>query len=439
MGKQVVQQKNGIDGLLLFVFAIGIMVSSDTLVVLGNFFGKTGNVGFFLIIFSAIIYLALLSQYKQLFIFSPVHSSDIEILKTVIGTLLAFFPFIVKIIAIVFLSIGLLVSSGFVFNEVFLYWFPNFGFAFILLGLLFSLQFLPDKVVSYLQIGFAGIPIFGLLILIIAGIIQTDQLIHFKPGNIEYSINSTGLNTSLLPLLFFVGVDLGLSICSKSDKKQSGKYNIIFAAVIFMCILFGLWGYVSLKFVPSEKLIHTSIPHMIAAKNILGDPGRFIMGTIVISGSLAAIHALFTIIARQSSQLLNTNMFPKNIWRPKIIIIFPALIIAGMMASGMAGEEELETFIRASLILWLMSYALISLSHIIILRRSTKRHQTVLLFQKTIGTMCLLILGISILILTLMDDKPILILKFLGAALFISFITGILFMLKNKISGKLKH
>lgn len=436
MGKQVIKKKINIDGFLVFVFAIGIMISSDTLALLGNFFGKTGNAGFFLIIFSAIIYLALLSQYKQLFIFSPVQSSDIEILKAVIGTLPALFPFFVKMIAIIFLSTGLLVSSGFVFNEVFLYWFPNFGFAFVLLGLLLSLQFLPNKAVYYLQIGFAGIPIFGLLILIIAGIIQTDQLIHFKPEGIDYSVNSIGLNTYFLPLLFFIGFDLGFIVWNKSDQKYPGKYNVLFAAVIFMCVLFVLWGYVSLKYVPVEKLINTSIPHMIAAKNILGDPGRFIMGIIVISGSLAAIHALFTIISKHSSLLLKINRLPENIKISKIIVIIPALIIAGMMAGGMAGEEELEAFIRASLILWLMSYAMMSLSHIIILSRSTQRQQTAL--PKKMSIMCLLILGISILILTIMDDKPMLILKLLGAALFISFIPGVVLMLRDNMTEKLK-
>lgn len=183
------KKKNNMDGFLVFAFAVGIMISSDTLVLLGNFFGKTGNIGFVLIIFGAIIYLALLSQYKQLFIFSPVPTSEIEILKSAMGTLPALFPFFVRIIAVIFLSTGLLVSSGFVFNEVFLYWFPNFGFSFILLGVLLSLQFLPNKGVRYLQLGFVGIPVFGLLILIVAGIIQTDQLIHFKPGNIDTLVN----------------------------------------------------------------------------------------------------------------------------------------------------------------------------------------------------------------------------------------------------------
>jgi hypothetical protein len=32
-------------------------------------------------------------------------------------------------------SAGLVVSAGFVFNKVFVYWFPNFAFAFALPGL----------------------------------------------------------------------------------------------------------------------------------------------------------------------------------------------------------------------------------------------------------------------------------------------------------------
>jgi hypothetical protein len=47
--------------------------------------------------------------------------------------------------AVVFLATGLLVSSGFAFNEIFVYWFPNFGFAYLFLAILCSLQFFPKK------------------------------------------------------------------------------------------------------------------------------------------------------------------------------------------------------------------------------------------------------------------------------------------------------
>jgi len=431
MGEQVSKQKIGNDSFLVLVFAIGLMLSPDTLAMLGNFLGKTGNMGFFLIIFSLIIYLILLSQYKHFFIFSSESLSDIKMLKKTVGITSAFFPFFVKSIAVIFLSTGLLVSSGFVFNEVFLYWFPNFGFAFILLGLLLGLQFLPVKVTLYSQVAFCVISISGLLVLIISGIMQADQLIDLKPGDIDYSTNGFGLGTYFLPLLFFIGFEMGFPIWNNSDQNVHKKNSILFIAVIFMSMLFIMWGYVLLLYIPMEKLMDTSIPHMIAAKNILGAPGRFIMGVIVISGSLAAVHALFTTISQQGSMLLQRKMLPGNIKLSKIIILSLALIIAGMMAGGIAGDEKLETFIRASLILWLISYSMISISYIFILCKSNKRYHNNFLLKAVISLLCLLILGITILILTIMDDKPILIFKFLGVALFISLIPGFIFMLRG--------
>ncbi len=431
MGEQVSKQKISNDSFLVLVFAIGLMLSPDTLAMLGNFFGKTGNIGFFLIIFSLIIYLILLSQYKHFVIFLSESLSDIKILKKTMGITSAFFPFFVKSIAVIFLSTGLLVSSGFVFNEVFLYWFPNFGFAFILLGLILGLQFLPVKVTLYSQVAFCVISISGLLVLIISGIMQADQLIDLKPGDIDYLTDGFGSGTYFLPLLFFIGFEMGFPVWNNSDQNVPQKNSILFMAVIFMGMLFILWGYVLLLYIPMEKLMDTSIPHMIAAKNILGAPGRFIMGVIVISGSLAAVNALFTAISQQGSMLLQIKMLPGNIKISKIIILSLTLIIAGMMAGGMAGAEELETFIRASLILWLISYSMISIFYIFILSKSNKRYHTNFLLKTVISVMCLLILGITILILTIMDDKPILILKFLGVALFISLIPGFILMLRD--------
>ena len=89
--------------------------------------------------------------------------------------------------------------------------------------------------------------------------------------------------------------------------------------------------------------------------NILGDFGRFIMGIIVIAGSLAFVHTLFTFISKQGTIISKAIRLPKNINGSKILILSITLIIAGLMAAGLAGEEKLETFIRASLILWMIS------------------------------------------------------------------------------------
>jgi len=429
------KQKICRDFLLPFVFSIGVMLSVDTLAMLGNFLGKTGYSGFLLIFLSAIIYLELLFQYKQLFNLFPGYSTDIEIVKDILGTIPGLFLFFVKIIAVIFLSTGLLVSSGFVFNEVFLYWFPNFAFAFILLGLLLGLQFLPDKAKLFFQIGFVGISIFGLLFLIIAGIIQTDPIIPTKSGGIDYAFMTTKLNILFLPLLLFIGFDLGFIGCNKSRELDSLRYNSIFSAVFFMCILFVLWGIISLANVTPQKLTSTTIPHMIAARNILGDIGRFTMGIIVISGSLAFVHTLFTVISKQGTIISKTIRLPKNINGSKILILSITLIIAGLMAAGLAGEEKLETFIRASLILWMISYTIMSLSYIISLSRPAQKKHINILFSKTKSLIFLLILVICILILIGTDDQSVLIVKFIGLSFLTSFILGIVFAYRD-INGR---
>ena len=413
------------------------MLNFDTLAMLGNFFGQTGNFGFFLIFLSATIYLVLIAQYKRLFKLFPGYSSDIEIVKDIMGILPGFFLFFVKIIAVIFLSTGLLVSSGFVFNEVFLYWFPNFAFAFILLGLLLGLQFLPDKIKFFFQIGFVSISIFGLLFLIIAGIIQsgiiqTDQIIAFKPDNTDYLFMSTRLNIFFMPILLFIGFDLGCVVFNKTDMLYSKTVHSIFFAVSFMCILFALWGFVSLESVAPQKLANTSIPHMIAARNILGDLGRSIMGIIVISGSLAFVHTLFTFISKQGTIIIKAIRLPKKINGSKILILSITLIIAGLMAAGLAGDEKLETFIRASLILWMISYAIISLSYILSFSRPGQKYYIGILFSKAKSLFFLLILVVCILILIGTDDNPILIVKFIGLSFLTSFILGIVFSQKGK-------
>ena len=53
---------------------------------------------------------------------------------------------------------ALLVTAGYAFNEVFLYWFPNFGFAFLLLALLTVLQLLRKEYALWMQLILTALP-----------------------------------------------------------------------------------------------------------------------------------------------------------------------------------------------------------------------------------------------------------------------------------------
>ncbi len=336
----------------VFCFSIALMISPDTIVLLGNFVGRAGIKSFWIIILTVIVYGAIIYRFKKSGLFLEPRSGERGWHEIVL--------LFIRIIAVVFIATGLLVSSGFAFNEIFVYWFPNFGFAYLLLGILCILQFLGTNAVFNFQIVFSAIPVLGLVILVFSGLYQTGFQAFSNPGIPGAGQISPGPATLFLPLLLFVGFDLGFAPKNNIEANGKFKFPALAAAIMVMGILFILWGSLMTAYLPASKLAQTTIPHIITARKILGDPGRYIMGAMIIFGSLAAVHALFTSISEQLSQWManwqTRKIIPEKLNRPKFVIILLAIIVGILMGAGLAGGETLEILIKAALVLWFLSY-----------------------------------------------------------------------------------
>ncbi|MCG8639778.1 MAG: hypothetical protein MI862_08575 [Desulfobacterales bacterium] len=354
--------RSQIQVLVPFLFGAGIMLSPDTLVMAGGFYGNTGMIGILAVAAAGLAYLLFLPQYVDTL--SPV-------LKQGQGTgkperpmqsFLMIFSLTVKIAAVLFLATGMLVSSGFIFNEVFVYWFPNFGFAFLLLFVLAGFQFLSQNTVIRLQLSFVGIVISGLLILIIAGFFSLPDPTRMTVSGTAFSPNNP-VDMVFIPLLIFIGLDMGMNLFDR--KKETTKLQLA-VSVGLVLLLIAAWGIVALKFVPMERLSQTTISHIIVSRSILGNTGRIIMGVIVIAGTLAAVNALFTSIKMQLAGIIEAGGEASGLARvaPTAGIGVIGISIAVLMAGGLAGYTVLETLIRGALIFWLSFYALISLVHL---------------------------------------------------------------------------
>jgi len=308
---------------------LGIPLSPDTMVILGNFMGKTGLSG-----------LVLLAVTTALFIGIALNMAP----GLTIGTgAQAFLPLAVKGSAAVFLSTGILVSSGFVFNEVFVYWFPNFGFAFLLLAVIFVIQSSGTDTALKFQILFVGLTLGCFFSLILSGLIQSGTESPQAPGSDQGSM--------ALALMLWIGFDLAWSSPGQNRSKTTPVAVITGAGLVFI-----LWGLVSISHVPLEKLDASSLPHMKTADALLGQTGRYIMGTAVIFGTLSAVNALFLACGHTAEQLASQNLLP--LWTRKTVFIplVLSLTIGLMMGLGMAGSDDLELWIRAAFLLWLMTY-----------------------------------------------------------------------------------
>lgn len=262
-------------------------------------------------------------------------------------------------------STGLLVSAGFVFNEVFVYWFPNFAFAYLLLGVVVGVNLLGQRAVAVGQIGaVAGIAM-GILALSVSALWASNTMIQ----NPALTIN--GSPTYLVSgVVAVIGFDLAIYGLLGSIPPKRIPWPTILWAILFGGSLLAFWGWIGLSRVPQAKLANTTIAHMVIARALLGQTGRIIMGGIVIAGVFAAVNGLMYGVSRIPAQLVKPENKPtatedseKSIRRGTIsTLIILSLATALAMAGGWAGEPVLETFIRVGVIFWLIHYGVVNLT-----------------------------------------------------------------------------
>lgn len=260
-----------------------------------------------------------------------------------------------RLTLVLLLPCGLLVSSGYAFNEIFLYWFPNFGFAFLLLAIITLLQLTNERVAAAAQPLFIGTALLGLAILCIAGL----------GGPASSTPVSMDVGFRIEPELLFGALLLFLGTETLAPSQNQDSRLPAVAALFFALFLFLFWGILSLAYVGEERLGASTIPHLIAAREILGNPGRIIMGIIIISGTCGCVNGLFHLTCSTFQDMAERGLLPghqsKHLKRRRFVLLF-ALMITGLMMGGLAGYSILETYIQASLLLWLVLFGTLCIS-----------------------------------------------------------------------------
>ncbi len=345
--------------LLSMALGCGWLVSPEALVIVGNSAGNLGWLAIPLLALTALVFSFNANTINSA-LQSDLYNNELNLLRDSIGTIPAGALIIASSFPLLILAAtALLVTSGYTFNEVFLYWFPNFGFAFLLLGLLTLLQFLPLKHIYRVQLLFVSLAVLGILVLGIYGTLTPDKAISTifqKP--VQLSI--TSLSSALL-LFMFAGSNLF------QGKKNNSPKVALFALLVFLP-----WIFASLAHVDPERLASSTIPFMTASRNIMGDAGRQIMGMVVIMGSCAAFTGI-TLLCRQKLSELSLEkmapLFAADSGQRWVLPPLVAIAVGACMATGLAGDELLEILLRSALLLWLFYYCFVSLSAISAIKR----------------------------------------------------------------------
>jgi amino acid transporter len=260
----------------------------------------------------------------------------------------------------VLLATAVLVTSGFVFNEVFLYWFPNFGFAALLLVVILTINLAGPRVAAAAQVMFSGTAIIGLAGLALIGLINLSD----APTNPSPVLSDSSSHSIGLAVMAFVGYDMLRYTHHGLD--PPGLTPAVKTALIAGGLLLVLWNTATVFAVAPSRLLNTSIPHILAAKAILGPAGRIVIGVVAIAGSAAAVNYLFQSVARMFAIMAQHQLLPavfaRSISRPVLALSGLAAATGLLMAAGFAGTDLLDVSLRASLMLWLVFYALTNLA-----------------------------------------------------------------------------
>ncbi len=254
------------------------------------------------------------------------------------------------------LATAVLVSSGFVFNEVFLYWFPNFGFAALLLAVLLVLNLAGPRIATIAQTLMTTTALIGLTVLTLAGVFG-DQTDVTAVSTVDVQLDIRGFALGAVALL---GYDLIRYLAADLDRRRTQQYMLI--AILFGGSLVWAWNSTVLAHVSTTRLADSSIPHILAAKAVMGPNGRILIGLVVIAGSLAAVNLLFRAVTLMLVGLVNNGAMPATVGVAPSRPWLPPVVLSGLtgllMVAGFAGSDWLDITLRAGLILWLVSLGL---------------------------------------------------------------------------------
>jgi len=407
-----------------FLLGMGLILSPLNLAALGNTAGLTGS--YFPIVLLSVLAVHLLTahSYQALFAAGPGEGREASqdttrsdpFLILLLGSRLSLAISAVPLI---------LVSAGFIFNELFLYWFPNFGFAYGLLVMLLLLNLLGEKAVLRTQIFLVGIALAGIWLISTIGlwsaIFSPEAVKNPGPGS---GPAFPGIATALL---LFVGFDLANLTQYRQGRTFSRSPFRMATVLVLSGLSFLLWGIVSLLHVPASGLVETTVAHIVAARNILGDPGARIMGVAVLAGAGAAVNALFFSIPRLPAGLPgseNISDSATQVRNPRaIFLILLGGVIALVLALGLAGETALEVALKAALLLWLAQNAFV---HLLVLIRN-RQDRTSTTFSRTAPLTGLVLLTAGLVGIILEENQIFLLISLFLAFLLISWLLSLIF------------
>lgn len=327
------------------LLAMGFLLSPRAFMITGSGMGLAGNWYFLVTAFLLATHIATIS---------PCTTSP----KSTYTDALESFGYGVRSFSLVFFSCSILGIAGYAFNEVFLYWFPNFLFSFIILACSFLTCLAPSCKAKKIQL--------IAIITILAGIVFLSVASLWAPSPKGATSPDFFLPYGLSPfsegLFFMAPLLIGYELYASSSTKDKTSGSSYALALGMTALFLSIFAYAALSVSGTEKLADSTVPYMIGARKILGQTGRYIMGGIIILGSYVAFNTILLFLKAPFVTLMDSHSSTRipcsNLGKQAVAITIPALTVSVLLLRGYAGEPITESYIAGGFALWFVFYGL---------------------------------------------------------------------------------
>lgn len=348
--------------LIALAWTTGLFLSPEALLLQGNLSGQNGLAFVPLLAVALMLHWTNASAMHREEMAKPAAPSEIRLLTKAFGPFAASaLLWMARPVLAVCLATAVLVTAGFVFNEVFLYWFPNFGFAALLMTAILALNLAGPRTAAAGQVVFTFTAVAGLTGLAVAGLFDGGQSFPERSAHPSLTSLSRGVG---LAAITFVGYDMLRYSRQRLDQDQLTK--VVKTGLLLGGLVYFLWNTAAVLHVAPSRLAGTSIPHVLVAKAIAGSNGRIVIGIVAIAGACAAVNYLFQALASMLATMARSRLLPTvfghSPHRPTLALFSFSAILGLLMATGFAGSDWLDVSIRAGLLLWLVFYAIVLLA-----------------------------------------------------------------------------
>lgn len=359
--------------------AVGIVVSSSALLMLGQGFGLGGPAFVFAMIIAAFVNMCVAFSFSELTCIIPAAGGINHYTLPAMGPAVGIFAVLSGYFLVSILSNA--AESTIAGNVIHDFFFPNMGlsptwWALILMVILTLINLRGIKSFAYSQVFFAGSMILSMVVLSCIGIFDLGSGTPLETS-LTWNMAAGGGVISMLSIAFwlFVGMEFVCPLAEEVKKPQRFIPMAMISAIIIIFISDLLFGFMAMKYLPLDDLANSTAPHVDAATAVLGRTGQIWIGIISLMATASTLNTFIAAIPRMLYGMAKEGQFPRVFARLNksgapfvgVLLVFFITVVL-LVFNDPKSVDMISTFVLSGCIGWMIAY-IIAHADVLILRK----------------------------------------------------------------------